>query len=487
LSPNESFDLYSIPAHDAGTFEHLRGREIGSTKKLLAPGTVVLSKINPRIARVGVVGQGRGFRQLGSSEWIAFSPVDGIDPFFLAFTLRQESVRAHLASNVSGVGGSLMRTNAAIVEALPFQFPPTLEQRRIVEEIDSYLSRLDAAVANLERARSKLKAYHSSVLKAAVEGRLVPTEAELARTEERDYEPAEVLLERILAERRRCWEENQLAKFKAAGIAPQNAEWKANYREPATPNTALLGELPEGWCWASLEQLLVLLRNGQSKPPREDRGVRTLRISAVRPMSVNFDDVRYLPGISRDYEGDLISVDDLLFTRYNGTRALVGVCARVRHVSEPTVHPDKLIKVRLCSGPLASYIELAANTGESRRHIDSRSRTTAGQSGISGGDLKQMPVPLPPISEQQRIAEAVEDFLSVAHAISHDLEREIHRCARLRQALLKWAFEGRLADQDPNDEPAGDLLARIRVERANLSTQRRKSSRRAAQGQAAGG
>ena len=110
--------------------------------------------------------------------------------------------------------------------------PPMPEQQRIVEAIDSYLTRLDDAVASLERAQAKLKAYRASVLKAAVEGRLVPTEASLARAEKRDYEPADVLLARILKERRRRWEEAELARLKAAGKTPKDDKWKAKYEEP---------------------------------------------------------------------------------------------------------------------------------------------------------------------------------------------------------------------------------------------------------------
>ncbi len=131
------------------------------------------------------------------------------------------------------------------------------EQQRIVDAIDSYLTRLDDAVASLERVQAKLKAYRASVLKAAVEGRLVPTEASLARAEKRDYEPAEALLARILKERRRRWEDAELAKLKAAGNTPKDDKWKAKYEEPVAPDASRLPELAEGWCWASLGALIV--------------------------------------------------------------------------------------------------------------------------------------------------------------------------------------------------------------------------------------
>ncbi len=383
-------------------------------------------------------------------------------PEWVFYRVRSHEFVQDVCQDIQGVVYPAIRPDDVRRHVLPV--PPFAEQRRIADAVDSYLSRLDVAVASLDRAQTRLKAYRASVLKAAVEGRLVPTEAELARAEKRDYEPADVLLKRILAERRRRWEEAELAKLKTAGKTPKDDEWKAKYEDPAIV-AGTLPELPAGWCWSTLEQLLILLHNGQSKPPREEQGVRVLRISAVRPLTIDFADVRYLPGEPQDYEDDLVSIDDLLFTRYNGTRALVGVCARVRNLPGPTLHPDKLIKVRLAHGLSPSYVEIASNVGERRRHVESRSRTTAGQSGISGGDLRQMPVPLPPYAEQLRIADAVEDILSVVEATSGDLDHALQRCARLRQSTLKWAFEGKLVDQDPNDEPAEKLLERIRAAR----------------------
>src|SRR5207244_1697869 len=134
-------------------------------------------------------------------------------------------------------------------------FAPRAEQDRIIGAIEQHLSRLDAAVATLEGAQTKVKAYRASVLKAAVEGRLVSTEAALAREEKRDFEPSEVLLKRILSERRRRWEEAEIEKLKAAGKSPKGDKWKAKYEEPKPPDTKDLPELPEGWCWTTVGAL----------------------------------------------------------------------------------------------------------------------------------------------------------------------------------------------------------------------------------------
>ncbi len=118
---------------------------------------------------------------------------------------------------------------------LPLPLAPLPSKRRIVAEIETQFTRLDAAVAALKRVQARLRRYKASVLKAACEGRLVPTEAELARAEGREYEPAAVLLQRILSQRRAKWEAEHPGK---------------RYQEPEPPDTSELPELPEGWVWA---------------------------------------------------------------------------------------------------------------------------------------------------------------------------------------------------------------------------------------------
>ena len=143
---------------------------------------------------------------------------------------------------------------------------PLAEQRRIVAEIEKQFTRLDASVAALKRVQVNLKRYRASVLKAACEGKLVPTEAELAQSEGRDYEPADRLLERILSERRARWDSQEKRRGK--------------YKEPVTPDTSDLPELPKGWVWATVDQLIVdSPQNGIYKPKSQyGDGVPVLRI-----------------------------------------------------------------------------------------------------------------------------------------------------------------------------------------------------------------
>ena len=169
--------------------------------------------------------------------------------YFFASSFFQEALKTIIKATAQPAFGV---TN---FKRLPMPIAPTGEQDRIVSEIEKQFTRLDAATAALKRVQANLKRYRASVLKAACEGRLVPTEAELARKEGRDYEPADKLLQRILRERRARWEADTLAKMHASGKPPKDDHWKQKYSIPEPPDNTGLGGLPEGWSWASPDQL----------------------------------------------------------------------------------------------------------------------------------------------------------------------------------------------------------------------------------------
>ena len=342
--------------------------------------------------------------------------------------------------------------------ALRIQIPPFNEQRRIVEKIETLFAQLDKGEEALREVQKQLARYRQSVLKAAVTGQLT---ADWRAENAHGLEHGRDLLARILEIRREIW------------------EGRGKYKEPAAPDTSDLPELPEGWVWVSVEQVVGVFKNGLSKKPvTEANEFPILRISATRAMSVSLDDLRYYqPGISEDVGPYWVERGDLLFTRYNGSAHLVGVCGQMRE-SDPVLHPDKLIKARpvAADGLSTDYLEAAWNTGQTRRHIEANIKTTSGQQGIAGADIKAAAFPLPPAEEQATIAELIWSTFDRIEMMMEHCETELSRSAGLRQSILKDAFTGRLVPQDPADEPAADLLARIKETRAAVPRNSRRKA-----------
>lgn len=404
-------------------------------------------------------------------------PGAAIRPRYLLYALQAPHVHDRMLADVAGV--AITRLTLRKLNDAEIPLAPLACQDRIVEKLEELLSDLDAGVAELKEAQKKLALYRQSLLKAAVEGAL--TADWRARRAARD-EPLETgadLIARILTERRACWEARQLAKFKEQGKTPPKG-WQTKYPEPMRPDTADLPVLPEGWVWASVDQLSQFVRNGVSKTPNTvGLGFPVLRINAVRAMSVQFTEIKHIELSEAEAVDYAIENGDLLATRYNGSVDLLGVVGLVKTAPGTILHPDKLIRMRpVVSGSLGAWMELAANTGASRSYIVRRVKTTAGQTGISGEDLKKMPIPLPSLDEQEVATSSVARDLSESMQRMGEIETALKQAAAQRKNLLKAAFSGQLVPQDPNDEPASALLARIRAERAasghNTRRQRQK-------------
>jgi type I restriction enzyme S subunit len=385
--------------------------------------------------------------------------------------------------------------------------PPLLEQYRIVDTIETYLSRLDAAIAALERVKKNLERYRKSVLKAAVEGHLVPTEAELARKEGRDYESADVLLKRILKKRRKRWEEAEWKKLverakqkaakerrKKAGwplkrgesfspdewqdipkaeysrYFPKNDKWKQKYKEPATPDTEGLPELPEGWCWATMPQLGELNRGKSKHRPRNDPRL----LGGPYPF-IQTGDIRYSDGFIRSYQGTYSEFGLSQSRLWPAGTLCITIAANIAETGIlifDACFPDSVVGFLNEAEPsLTRFIELFLRTA--RERLDRYAPATA-QKNINLAVLSELAVPIPPALEQVRIITEVDRLLSVSSDAFTVAEHNICKAYRLRQSILKWAFEGKLVDQDPNDEPASELLKRIKAERKEMEKERKK-------------
>ena len=353
------------------------------------------------------------------------------------------------------------------VRSIPFPLPPVAEQHRMVEEIEKQFTRLDAAVEALRAAQVKLKRYRASVLNAAVTGRLVPTEAALARTEGRDYEPASVLLERIQCERQAKQERGK----------PQRKRF-----EPAPVDTSSLPKLPEGWAWTILGILAARGEYGTSlKCDYDGEGLPIVRIPNIASGELSLSDLKYTKEFIAISENDALAQGDILVCRTNGSLDLVGKAVVVRSkLSSRIGFASYLLRFRLVHGTMPEWAQSYLSSSDGRQFIEGRAASSAGQNNISLTALNSMPFPLPPLAEQHRIVAEAESRLSIVQQAEAAVKTNLKRAERLRQAILKRAFEGRLVPQDPDNEPAAVLLERIKTEKATVAQQRPRRGQRAA-------
>ena len=353
-----------------------------------------------------------------------------------------------------GRGTTISGVTKKQLRQLPILLPPLAEQHRIVAAIETQFTRLDASVAALRRAQANLKRYRASVLKNACEGRLVPTEAEMARSEGREYEPAAVLLERILAERRARWESQEKRRGK--------------YKEPSAPDTSALPQLPKGWAWASLEAISEV-KGGVTKGQRYTseqmlREVPYLRVANVQRGFLDLDRITTIETSEENIEQLRLNPGDILFTE-GGDRDKLGRGWVWNGEIEECIHQNHVFRARpLSNSVIPEFVSWWGNSF-GQEFFSRFGKQTTNLASINLTVLSQFPIPLPPLAEQRRIVAEVERLFSVAQQTEATVDASLSRAERLRQSILKQAFSGRLVPQDPDDEPASALLERIRAER----------------------
>ena len=312
------------------------------------------------------------------------------------------------------------------------------------------------------------------MLKTACEGRLVPTEAELAHAENRDYEPADRLLQRILAERRARWKSQPKRRRK--------------YKDPVPPETSNLPKLPEGWIWATVEQtgavgeqpvLTGPFGTNLSRNDFTSKGIPVLTIGCLTETGILLDKAVFVSNEKANELGRyVLRIGDLLFSRM----ATVGRAGLVGPDIAGCIFNYHIMRLRLDEGTILpkffmSYVRGSSEVGRYVRNINHGST----RDGINTVQLLAMPIAVAPLVEQHRIVAEVERRLSVVQQAEAVVGASLKRVGRLRQSILKQAFSGKLVPQDPNDEPASALLERIRAERAAAETAakaRRKPQRR---------
>ncbi len=293
---------------------------------------------------------------------------------------------------------------------------PPEQQAEIVAEIEKQFSRLDEAVANLQRVKANLKRYKAAVLKAAVEGRLVETEASIAQREGRSYETGEQLLQRTIEDR------------------GSNSKLRRSKADLATLPTSNLREVSDGWVWTTTGQVCECIVPNRDKPKTFSGDIPWLTLP-------DFDDSEITIARSRSGSGFTESEVELYRAKAIPIDSVVMSCVGRFGISavltRKAVINQQLHAFLPSGGVVPKYLAYVLRTREQEMLQKSTATTIA---YLNKENCNSITVPLPPLVEQDRIVAEVDRLLSIAREVEAEVDANFQRAQVLRQAILSKQF-----------------------------------------------
>ena len=350
-------------------------------------GDVLFAKITPcmengKMAVAHNLCNGIG---LGSTEFHVLRPREGVDAHYVYHFVSSARYRSEAAHHMTGAVGQ-KRVPVAFLEQSEIPLPPLHEQRRVVAEIEKQFSRLDEAVANLTRVKANLKRYKAAVLKAAVEGRLVPSEAEMLLDDETSF-------------------------------------WK--------PIRLAIKSLDQGWS-----------PQCESQASGNDNEWAVMKTTAVQPMMFLESENKRLPSSVTPRDHLELMAGDLLITRA-GPRSRVGVSCLVRTTRPRVLLCDKVYRIRpRLEMAVPEYLEVVLNSPTILDSLD-KMKTGISDSGLNltQKGFSELLVPLPSLADQGRIVSEVDRLVSLVRGVEGEVEANLNRAEVLRRATLERVLE----------------------------------------------
>jgi type I restriction enzyme S subunit len=328
-----------------------------------------------------------------------------IDSRLLEAFLRTPSTKAQIDAMKTGISESGMNITHEKFSQLIVPIAPLSEQKRIADKLDTVLTRVDAVNTRLARVAPLLKRFRQSVLAAATSGRLT-----------------------------------------------EDWRGKSDFVAPVKPLSEI-GKVTGGLTKNSKREALPL-----QKP--------YLRVANVHANELRLDEVLSLGLTPQEFEKTRLEVNDLLIVEGNGSLDQIGRVAIWRGEVEGCCHQNHLIRWRASGDVLPTFALYYLLSPAGRAQIVATSSSTTGLHTLSVSKVGAVTLPVPSFEEQTEIVRRVEALFAFADRLEARLAQAQTAATRLTPALLAKAFRGELVPQDPNDEPAAQLLRRLQAERA---------------------
>lgn len=411
-------------------------------------GDVLFAKITPcmengKSAALGEIPEGYA---AGSTEFhVLRSSV--LNSRFLWYWLVRRAFRDDAKRNMSGSAGQLrvpadyLRKTQVPVALLP-------EQRRIVARIDELFTDVADGETALARARDDLDIWRRALLKAAVAGDLTHDWREHRK---RNETGADLV--------------NRLRRAVTASIGTvhrRRSKGRAADGE-IDVDMSKLPELPQEWTWSRVGEIGHVTGGLTKNPDRASRLSKLpyLRVANVQYGELDLGNVHEIGVGESELNRLLLRRDDLLIVEGNGSIGQIGRCAIWTGDIDPCVHQNHLIKVRFGEGEVARWAFHWLISPHGRLLITDVASSTSGLHTLSISKIQAIPVPIPPEGELRQILNILAAEADNESTVEAELGDGSKSLTALRQSILKAAFEGCLVEQDPSDEPAQRLLARL--------------------------
>ena len=372
-----------------------------------------------------------------------------IEPRLIGYFLNSPQIRQSIDSQSSGT--TRKRITGKKLKELPFRLPPLNEQHRIVEKIETLFARIDKGEDALREVQKLLKRYRQSILKAAVTGELT---RDWREANQHRLEPASDLLARILEARRENWQGG------------------GKYKEPTAPESTQFTELPGFWALSTTEQL-AFVETGATPKKSESSYYSSKATPWITSTAVNEDPIQtpqahITEKALRETNAKVFPIGALIVAMYGEgkTRGKVSELG----IDAASNQACAALLIQHLPPDVARYLKLFY-----LYNYEAIRRQSAGgvQPNLNLSIIKDTQVSLPSEVEIGEILARVNSELDRINELDLICSNELRRSAALRQSILKSAFTGQLVPQDPNDEPASELLARIRAERKTAPTKTR--------------
>jgi type I restriction enzyme S subunit len=410
----------------------------------------------------------------------AFHPNESIERRFLELALRFT-----IDVVIRAAKGDIPGLSKTQIFDHEIGLPPLDEQRRIVAKIEELFSELDEGVANLKKARAQLAVYRQALLKHAFEGHLT---ADWRAQHANQLESADQLLTRIREE----WEARYQQQLNEWQIAME--KWEAGDKKeskPSKPRTPPIAQLPTneecnqlpalpaGWHWMRLGSCNVEVFDGPfgSHLKTSDyvgSGIRVVRLENIGVLKFIEEKESFITAAKyKTLIEHTVVPGDIVFSSFITERTRV---AMVPPSIDKAVNKADCFCVR-CHGTVLKnrFTCVLLSTRSAFKQLEAAVHGV-GRPRINTTQLKELFVPVCSPAEQQEVMNQVDAQFSEIDALEADIDLNLQKAEALRQSILKKALAGELVPQDPADEPASELLARIRAGRETAAVASPKRS-----------